>query len=87
LYEHDPPVSMLVVNLEANFSKRAVARTVFTCSDGQSFRQTIEEALNSGESRTFRARSLGSNPAGETIAEFFITWSFKAKAASVQSNK
>ena len=87
LYEHDPPVSMLVVNLEAIYSKRAVGKTVFTCTDGALLRKAIEEALTSGESRSVRARSLGSNATGETIAEFFITWSFKAKAASAQTNK
>jgi hypothetical protein len=87
LYEHDPPVSMLVVNLEAAYSKRALGRTIFTCADGPLLRLAVEEALISGESRTVRARSLGSNAAGETIAEFFITWSFKAKAASVKTNK
>jgi hypothetical protein len=87
LYEHHPPVSMLVVSMEAHYSKKAIGKTIFTCTDGQSLRETIAEALNSGESRTFRARSLGSNAGGETIAEFFITWSFKTKATSVETNK
>ncbi|MDP4149909.1 MAG: DUF4442 domain-containing protein [Bacteroidota bacterium] len=87
VYELDPPVSMLVVSLEASFSKRAVGKTVFTCSDGQLLRKVIEEAVISGESRSFRARSLGTNAAGETVAEFFITWSFKVKAVSARTNK
>ena len=39
----------------------------------------IEEAVATGEPRTIRAKTIGKNKAGEIIAEFFITWSFKAK--------
>ena len=79
LFKREPPVSMLVIKLEAEFYKKAVGRTLFTCADGQAIRQTIEEAVASGEGRSIRARSVGTNPAGEKVAEFFITWSFKTK--------
>ena len=39
----------------------------------------IEEAVESGEGRTIRAKAIGKNKTGELVAEFFITWSFKAK--------
>ena len=79
LFKREPPVSMLVIKLEAEFYKKAVGRTLFTGADGQAIRQTIEEAVASGEGRSIRARSVGTNPAGEKVAEFFITWSFKTK--------
>ncbi len=79
LYKRKPSVSMLVVKLEANYTKKAVGKTYFTCVDGDLMRQTIETAIATGESQSLRARSMGANEQGETIAEFFITWSFKAK--------
>jgi hypothetical protein len=82
LFKRKPPVSMLVTRLEAEYFKKAVQHTLFTCADGYAIRQAIEEAIATGEPRTFRARSVGTNPAGEKIAEFFITWSFKAKTTS-----
>jgi len=30
-----------------------------------------------------KARSVGTNSNGEVVAEFFITWSFKAKSSSL----
>lgn len=74
-----PPISMLVVGLEAKYFKKASGLTVFTCENGEAIRTAIEDAINSGEGRTIRAKSEGRNHEGELVAEFFITWSFKAK--------
>ncbi|MCW3120106.1 MAG: hypothetical protein JWM28_4188 [Chitinophagaceae bacterium] len=79
LDKRQPSVSMLVVKLEANYFKKAVGRTIFTCDDGEQLKSTIEKAVATGEGEAFRARSVGVNEHGELIAEFFITWSFKVK--------
>jgi len=78
-YRNKPAISMLVVSVESHYFKKATGPTRFTCTDGDAIRETILQAIATGEARTIRARSLGADPAGETIAEFFITWSFKAK--------
>lgn len=80
IYGRQPSVSMLVTKLEANYFKKATARTTFTCSDGALIRAAVEKAIATGEGQTIRARSAGANPAGEPIAEFFVTWSFKARS-------
>jgi len=74
-----PPVSMLVVKTEAEYFKKATGKTLFTCEEGLMIKETIEHAIQTGESKTIRARSVGKNSEGVTIAEFFITWSFKVK--------
>jgi len=74
-----PTVSLLVVKLEANYFKKAVGRTYFKCMDGGLIRQAIEQAVATGEGTTARACSIGENEAGEVVAEFFITWSFKVR--------
>ena len=80
IYQRRPSVSMLVVKLEANYFKKAVGRTRFVCEDGIALKETIERAISSGEPQTFVARSTGTNAEGEKVAEFFLTWSFKAKS-------
>ena len=82
LYNRNPPVSMLVTRVLGDFSKKAVARTSFTCEDGVKIREAIEEAIASREGKTITARSYGRNPAGEIVAQFEITWSFKVKSKS-----
>ena len=78
-YQREPAISMLVVGLEATYHKKATAITIFTCEDGVAINDTIEEAIRTGEGRSIRARSTGLNMDGELVAEFFITWSFKAR--------
>jgi hypothetical protein len=79
LYKSNPPVSMLVVKVESEFFKKAVGRTSFVCEDGEIFQKAIEETIATGEARTVKAKSVGKNKEGQTVAEFYITWSFKAK--------
>ena len=78
-YKSDPAISMLVTGLEAAYFKKATGVTTFTCEQGLDINQTIEAAIASGEGRTIKIKSTGINNNGELVAEFFITWSFKAK--------
>ena len=80
LHKRKPAVSMLVVGLEANYHKKAIERTNFICNDGALIQKAVEETIATGEARIVRATSVGKNTKGEVIAEFFITWSFKAKS-------
>ena len=80
LYKIDPPVSMLVVKVDSEYFKKATGRSSFLCEDGELFRKAIEETTATGEARTVKARSVGTNKDGEVVAEFYITWSFKAKS-------
>ena len=52
---------------------------VIVCEDGELFQKAIEETIATGEPRTVKAKSIGTNKAGEKVAEFYITWSFKSK--------
>lgn len=74
-----PAVSMLVVKMEANYFKKATGKTMFTCEEGKALRNAVETAIATNEGQTVRVQSIGKNEAGETVAEFFITWSFKQK--------
>lgn len=80
LYKLNPPVSMLVISVDATYHKKAVGRTSFLCEDGDKFKEAVEQTIATGEARTVKARSLGTNSEGELVAEFFITWSFKVKS-------
>lgn len=75
-----PSVSMLVTNLESQFVKKATGLTVFTCEDGGPMLQVIEECVATGEGRTYVCTSTGRNKDGEVVAQFKVTWSFKARS-------
>lgn len=73
------PVSMLVSSIEAQFHKKAKGKTVFTCSDGESIAAVVQAAVEAGTSQMFRAKATGIDEAGDCVAEFFITWSFRLR--------
>lgn len=79
LYKRKPAVSMLVIRVDAQYIKRATGVSRFTCNDGAALRSAIEKSVGTGESQSFVARSTGVNKEGETVAEFFVTWSFKVR--------
>lgn len=80
LHKLEPPVSMLVVKLEAEYFKKATGRTSFMCKQGEDFSKVITKAIESGESQQLVAISEGYSEEGELIARFHITWSFKTKS-------
>ena len=79
--ERKPAVSMLVVKLEANYFKKATDLTTFVCEDGKLIEALVDDAIATGEARSIQAKSVGKNKAGEIVAEFYITWSFKTKSS------
>jgi hypothetical protein len=87
IYKSDPAISMLVVKMESHFYKKAVGVITFTCSDGDAIIDIVKTAKETGEGITIVSKSTGVNQNGEVVAEFFITWSLKAKASkSLKAN-
>lgn len=82
IYKRKPSVSMLVTRMEVNYFKKATGITYFTCTEGNQIANAINETISTKQGTTVSVKSLGQNKAGETIAEFVFTWSFKARDAS-----
>ena len=81
VYKADPKVSMLVRNLEGEFTKKAIGLITFRCDDGAAIRQTIDDSIATGEGKTIVAKSIGTDETGDVVAEFKVTWSFKVKSS------
>jgi hypothetical protein len=79
IYKITPGVSMLVVSMKAQYFKKAVGTTIFTCTQGAEFETAIKNAISQGTGQTVTATSHGTNAQGEVIASFEFEWSFKAK--------
>jgi acyl-coenzyme A thioesterase PaaI-like protein len=73
------PISMLVVGLEAEFTKKATGLIAFTCPDGAAIAQAVADSRVTGAGRTVLCTSTGRDEAGDVVAVFRITWSFRAK--------
>lgn len=70
--------SMLVVDFRAEYFKKASTKITFTCEQGNELFELIGR-LNPGETSQLTMISTGKNTSGETVARFYVTWSFKRK--------
>lgn len=82
VYKRTPPISMLLVNMQANYFKKATGTIFFTCEQGKEITSLVEDAIQTGEGKSIVVKSAGRNKDGDIVAEFLFTWSFKAKAKS-----
>jgi len=80
VYKATPSVSMLVVHMEADFTKKAVGKITFFCEDGRRIQEAVEKTKATGQGVTVTATSIGLDESGEQVAEFRYTWSLKAKS-------
>ena len=80
VHKRRPSVSMLVTAIEGKFHKKAAGISFFTCNDGIRFKGAVQASIASGQPQEIKAHSIGVNSAGERVAEFWITWSFKVKS-------
>lgn len=72
-------VSMLVASNRASFSKKAIGKIAFRCTDGALIRQALEETIKSGEGQTFCMRSVGTNEEGLQVSAFEFEWTIKLR--------
>lgn len=79
IHGSSPAISMLVVQMEASFTKKAIGKIRFTCQDGSAIKQAVAESIRTGEGITLIATSIGTDEAGDQVAVIKITWSYKAK--------
>lgn len=70
--------SMLVVDFRAEYYKKANRKITFKCEQGLVLSELID-SLEVGDSGKLTMVSAGTNPDGEEVAKFFVTWSFKRK--------
>ena len=78
--ESGKKISMLVANNKGNFTKKATGRITFTCQDGLSVTQTIQQAIVTGEGQTVWLKAIGTNEKGEQVSEMDFEWTLKLKS-------
>lgn len=74
------PVSMLIFEMSANFTKKAKSQIVFSCYEAKAIEKAIEESIKSGEGKTVTVTTIGVDNEGDQVAEFKFTWTFKPKS-------
>lgn len=78
-------VSMLIVDLEASFGKKATSRATFTCRQGDKLRAAVAETVATGAPATATVETIGLLEDGSEAARFAYTWSFKRRSSAVRT--
>lgn len=78
--ETGKPISMLVSNNNAEFTKKATGRITFVCNDGYLIDDAIKKTLETGEGQTLWMQSVGTNEEGVVVSTFNFEWSIKVKS-------
>lgn len=73
------PFSILIVDMQASFGKKATSTATFTCEEGPVVFDAVREAKATGESRTFTLHSVGTLADGSEVSRFSFTWSVKPR--------
>lgn len=77
----DTNISLLVLDLSADFQKKAIGNITFICDEGKQIKAAIEKAKeNLEEGSTVKVKTIGTNEKGEVVAIFNFTWTFKMKS-------
>ena len=79
IYKNTPQVSMLVVGLKIEFSKKAVGLINFNCNQGKEIQDCINKSLATKEGQTIEITTTATDQEGDVVAIFNIKWSFKSK--------
>jgi hypothetical protein len=77
---HKPSVATIIVDLEAEFVKKATAKTTFTCEEGPAIFEAVNKCITTGEAVTVKAKTIGRMPDGTIVSTFWFTWSFKQRS-------
>ncbi len=77
--ESNKQISMLVVSNNSKFSKKAIGKITFTCTDGVLVDKALNEAIKTGEGQVFWMTSVGVNEEGNVVSTFHFEWSVKLK--------
>lgn len=76
----NPSIALIIIDLEAEFPKKATDKIEFTCEEGPAFFAAIEQCIETGEPSTVKAKTVGRMPDGTVVSTFYFTWSFKQRS-------
>ena len=74
------PISMLVAQNKAVFTKKARGKITFSCHDGELIKAALDKTIATGEGQTFWMRSVGINEEGVEVATFDFEWTVKKRS-------
>jgi hypothetical protein len=79
LQKSEHPVSMLVIDFQAQFTKKSDEKIYFTCENGTLVAEAIAKTVATGEAVSIPTVSIGRLKDGTPVSEIKVLWSVKRK--------
>ncbi len=76
---HDVPVSMLVIETQSQFHKKATGQINFECHFGQQVIEAVNRSIKENSPQVIDMPVNAYNSEGITVSEFSFKWSIKPK--------
>jgi len=74
----DARFSMLLLQVSANYHKKAVGKITFSCKEGNSVDTFVKNMLVNNEGDTIELKVNAENESGDLVADFVFVWSCKS---------
>ena len=72
-------VAKIITSMKADFVKKAIGRTKFSCKEGKKLFTAVDKAISAKEPQIETVSSVGCDESGDIVAHFEFTWSFKQR--------
>ena len=72
--------SMLVIDFNAKFTKKAISGITYTCEDGRKIQNAINDAERTGEPQIINMRTIGRMSDGVVVGQLDLIWSIKKRS-------
>ena len=73
-------IAYIIVDLKAEFFKKAQSKVTFSCLDYDKFFNAISQLSQSDDKVTVTAKTVGRDAENNEVAVFYFTWSFKVRS-------
>lgn len=77
---YKPSIATLIVDIGAEFPKKANGKVFFTCHDGHKAFAAVERCIETGEPEVVRMETTGEMADGTVVSKFHFTWSVKQRS-------
>ncbi|XOV94514.1 MAG: DUF4442 domain-containing protein [Bacteroidota bacterium] len=78
---HKPSIAFIIVNMNAQFFKKATDRVYFTCTESKNAFDAVAKCIETKAPQLASFKTTGKMKDGTVVAEFEFTWSFKQRDA------
>lgn len=76
----DADVALIIVDMKVEFVKKAKTKIAFSCLDYDKINHIVAQLKQKDDTATIVVKTVGRDLAGDEVATFYFTWSFKRRS-------